>query len=97
MALSKTPFDPVRDFAAISLLAIGANVIATHPSFPARNIKELVELAKKQPGKLTFGSTGVGLQPSSYGRTPQADHQNRHRARAVQRQCGSHHDLLSGQ
>ena len=63
----KTPFDPVRDFAAVSLLATGPVVIAVHPSVPARNVKELVELAKKRPGKLNFGSPGVGSSPHLTG------------------------------
>jgi tripartite-type tricarboxylate transporter receptor subunit TctC len=64
---SKTPFDPVKDFAAISLLATGPVVIAVHPSIPARDIKELVELAKKRPGQLNFGSPGVGSSPHLTG------------------------------
>ncbi|MGZ5091176.1 MAG: Bug family tripartite tricarboxylate transporter substrate binding protein [Burkholderiales bacterium] len=63
----KTPFDPVRDFAAISLLATGPVVIAVHPSVPARNVTELVELAKKRPGQLNFGSPGVGSSPHLTG------------------------------
>lgn len=63
----KTPFDPVQDFAAISLLATGPVVIAVHPSIPARNMKELVELAKKRPGQLNFGSPGVGTSPHLTG------------------------------
>jgi tripartite-type tricarboxylate transporter receptor subunit TctC len=63
----KTPFDPVRDFAAVSLLATGPVAIAVHPSVPARNVKELVELAKRQPGKLNFGSPGVGTSPHLTG------------------------------
>jgi tripartite-type tricarboxylate transporter receptor subunit TctC len=63
----KTPFDPLRDFAAVSLLATGPVAIAVHPSVPARNVKELVELAKRQPGKLNFGSPGVGTSPHLTG------------------------------
>ena len=63
----KTPFDPVRDFAAVSLLATGPVVIAVHPSIPARDIKQLVELAKKRPGQLNFGSPGVGSSPHLTG------------------------------
>ena len=63
----KTPFDPVRDFAAVSLLATGPVVIVVHPSIPARNVKELVELAKKRPGQLNFGSPGVGSSPHLTG------------------------------
>jgi tripartite-type tricarboxylate transporter receptor subunit TctC len=63
----KTPFDPVQDFAAVSLLATGPVVIVVHPSIPARNVKELVELAKKRPGQLNFGSPGVGTSPHLTG------------------------------
>jgi tripartite-type tricarboxylate transporter receptor subunit TctC len=56
----QTQFDPVKDFAAISLLATGPLVIVVHPSIPARNVKELVDIAKKRPGQLNYGSTGVG-------------------------------------
>ncbi len=63
----KTPFDPVQDFAAVSLLATGPVVIVVHPSIPARNVKELVELAKKRPGQLNFGSPGVGSSPHLTG------------------------------
>src|SRR3982751_4226407 len=64
---AKTPFDPVKDFAAVSLLATGPVVIAVHPSIPARNIKELIEFAKKRPGQLNFGSPGVGSSPHLTG------------------------------
>jgi tripartite-type tricarboxylate transporter receptor subunit TctC len=63
----KSPFDPVRDFAPVTLLATGPVVIAVHPSVPARNVKELVDLAKKNPGKLNFGSPGVGTSPHLTG------------------------------
>ncbi len=63
----KTPFDPVQDFAAVSLLATGPVVIVVHPSIPVRNVKELVELAKKRPGQLNFGSPGVGTSPHLTG------------------------------
>ena len=63
----KTPFDPVKDFAAVSLLATGPVVIAVHPSIPARTVQELVGLAKKRPGQLNFGSPGVGTSPHLTG------------------------------
>jgi tripartite-type tricarboxylate transporter receptor subunit TctC len=63
----KTPFDPVRDFAPVSLLATGPVVIAVHPSVPARSVKELIDLARKNPGKLNFGSPGVGTSPHLTG------------------------------
>lgn len=54
------PFDPVKDFAAISLVATGPVVMAIHPSIPVNNVKELVNLARRRPGELNFGSNGVG-------------------------------------
>jgi len=58
-----TPYDPVRDFAPISLAASAPYVLLVHPSVPAKTVKDLVALAKSQPGKLNFssGGTGVGI------------------------------------
>jgi tripartite-type tricarboxylate transporter receptor subunit TctC len=56
----KVPFDPVKSFSAISLVASGANVLAVHPSVKVSSVKELIELARKQPGKITFASAGKG-------------------------------------
>ncbi len=54
------PYDPVADFAPISTYLYLPFVIATHPSVPATNLKALIALAKAHPGKLSFGSSGVG-------------------------------------
>lgn len=64
---AKLPFDLERDFAPVSLLTIGPMVLAVHPSVPARNIKELISLARSQPGKLSFASSGVGGTPHLAG------------------------------
>lgn len=56
----KLNYDTLRDFTAVSLLSTVPNVFVIHPSVPARNIHELVKLAKAHPGKLSFGSGGVG-------------------------------------
>jgi tripartite-type tricarboxylate transporter receptor subunit TctC len=56
----KLNYDPVRDFAAISLVAQFPNVLIVHPSVPARSLNELAALARANPGKLTFGSGGLG-------------------------------------
>ena len=56
----KLPYDPVRDFDAISTLAIAPYILVTHPSLPATSLQELIALAKKQPGKLSYGSAGNG-------------------------------------
>jgi tripartite-type tricarboxylate transporter receptor subunit TctC len=53
------PFDPVRDFAAISMLSSLPNVLVVHPSLPVKSVKDLVVYAKAQPGQLNFSSSGV--------------------------------------
>lgn len=55
------PYDTLRDFIPISLISIGPFVLMVHPSVPAKNIKELVALAKAQPGKLNYASAGNGV------------------------------------
>ena len=57
---AKPPYNTLRDFAPIVLCVQGANVLTTHPSVPARNLKELIALARAQPGKLNFASSGIG-------------------------------------
>jgi tripartite-type tricarboxylate transporter receptor subunit TctC len=57
---SKMPYDPVADFVAISQVAVVPNVLVVHPSVPAKNLAELVALAKKEPGKLNYASLGNG-------------------------------------
>ena len=57
---AKLPYDTLRDFDPIALCVQGANVLAIHPSLPAKNLKELIALAKARPGKLNFGSSGLG-------------------------------------
>jgi tripartite-type tricarboxylate transporter receptor subunit TctC len=56
----KLPFDTNRDFAAVSLLAKVPNIFVVHADVPAKNLREFVALAKKQPGKLYYGSAGNG-------------------------------------
>lgn len=63
----KIPFDPIRDFSYISLIATGPAVIAVHPSIPSRNLKEMVALAKVRPGQLNYGTPGVGTSPHLAG------------------------------
>ena len=57
---SRLPFDPVRDFTPVVMVAMVPSVIVVHPALPVRSVKELVDLAKKRPDELTFGSSGVG-------------------------------------
>lgn len=56
----RMPYDAARDFAPISLVAIGPNLLVVHPSVPARSVKELVALAKARPGQLHYASPGAG-------------------------------------
>jgi tripartite-type tricarboxylate transporter receptor subunit TctC len=56
----KVAYDPVRDFAPVTLLASAQNVLVAHPSVPARSVKELIALARKTPGRINYASTGSG-------------------------------------
>jgi len=57
---AKPPYDTLRDFAPVILCVKGANVLSIHPSVPARNLKELIALARARPGQLNFASSGLG-------------------------------------
>lgn len=57
---ARLPFDPIKDFTFITLVASGPNILICHPSVPATSVKELIALAKRRPGELTFASAGVG-------------------------------------
>jgi tripartite-type tricarboxylate transporter receptor subunit TctC len=56
----KLPYDLVRDFAAVTLLANSPSMVVVHPSLPVKSVPELVKLAKARPGALNYGSTGAG-------------------------------------
>ena len=56
----KLGFDPVRDFAPVSLVAVTPNILVTNPSIPVKTVKELIAYAKAKPGALNFPSAGVG-------------------------------------
>ncbi|MFL4971198.1 MAG: Bug family tripartite tricarboxylate transporter substrate binding protein [Xanthobacteraceae bacterium] len=53
-------YDPRKDFAPVGLIGTSALIILVHPSIPARSIRELIDLAKQEPGKLNYASAGVG-------------------------------------
>ena len=57
------PYDALRDFVPITQTAIQTLVLAVHPSFPARNVRELVALAKARPGEVNYSSPGFGTNP----------------------------------
>lgn len=56
----KMPFDPVRDFAPITLLSQAPNLWIVHPSLPAKSMRELIALAKTRPGEINYSSSGTG-------------------------------------
>jgi tripartite-type tricarboxylate transporter receptor subunit TctC len=64
---AKLPYDIVRDFAPVSLAALGTYLLVVHPSVPAKSVKELIELAKAKPGALNFASSGAGAPPHLAG------------------------------
>jgi len=57
---AKVPFDTVRDFAPVTIIAEVPNVLIVHPSLPVKTVKELIALAKTRPGQLAYASTGAG-------------------------------------
>jgi len=63
----KLPFDPIKDFEPLSLLAAGNIVLYAAPNAPFNNLKELVEYAKKSPRPLSYGSFGLGTSAHLYG------------------------------
>jgi tripartite-type tricarboxylate transporter receptor subunit TctC len=59
---SKLPYDPLKDFTPIVNVTSGPFVLLAHPSFKANNMREFIELAKAQPGKIAYASSGAGTQ-----------------------------------
>ncbi len=66
-ALSKLPYDAVKDFAPVTLVADAPGVLAVNPNVPAKNVKELIALAKAKPNDLNYGSAGSGTAPHIAG------------------------------
>lgn len=65
--IAKVPYDPIKDFAPVILVAESPNVLSVHPSLPVRSVKELIALAKARPGELNYGSGGTGSNPHLSG------------------------------
>ncbi|HXC41855.1 MAG TPA: tripartite tricarboxylate transporter substrate-binding protein, partial [Burkholderiales bacterium] len=57
---SKMPYDPVKNFAPVTLVSVSPPLLLVHPSVPVKSVKELIALAKAQPGKLAYASVGIG-------------------------------------
>jgi tripartite-type tricarboxylate transporter receptor subunit TctC len=60
---AKVPYDPVKDFAPVTLVAVSPNVVVVNPSVPAKTLPELVQLIRDHPGKYSFAGPGVGSTP----------------------------------
>ena len=58
--MAKIPFDPVRDFSPVTMLASTPNVLVVHPSLPVRTVKDLIALAKAKPGQINYATSGIG-------------------------------------
>lgn len=59
----KLPFDPVKDFSHVTLMALLPSMLTTHPSLPVQNVKDIIALARSKPGQLSYASTGNGSSP----------------------------------
>jgi tripartite-type tricarboxylate transporter receptor subunit TctC len=64
---SKLPYDTLKDFAPVTLVASGPHALTVHPSLPAKNVQELVALLRANPGKYSFASSGANTQPRLVG------------------------------
>ena len=58
--LQVTPYDPLRDFAAVTTVAVSPNILVVNQSLPVKSVKELIALAKAKPGELNYASSGTG-------------------------------------
>jgi tripartite-type tricarboxylate transporter receptor subunit TctC len=64
---ARVPYDPIKDFAPVTLVAASPNVVVVHPSVSAKTIPELVQLIRNNPGKYSFAGPGVGSTPHLSG------------------------------
>ena len=64
---AKVPYDPVKDFAPVTLVAVSPNVVVVNPLVPAKTLPELVQLIRDNPGKYSFAHSGVGTTPHLSG------------------------------
>jgi tripartite-type tricarboxylate transporter receptor subunit TctC len=60
---AKVPYDPVKDFSAVTLVAVSPNVVVVNPQVPAKTLPELVQLIRNNPGKYSYAGPGVGSTP----------------------------------
>jgi tripartite-type tricarboxylate transporter receptor subunit TctC len=62
---AKVPYDPIKDFSAVTLVAASPNVVVINPQVPAKTLTELVQLIRDNPGKYSYAGPGVGSTPIS--------------------------------
>ena len=60
---NKVPYDPVKDFAPVTLATTSASILVVHPSLPVKTLKDLIAFARARPGQLNYASAGVGTYP----------------------------------
>ena len=82
---AKMPYDSIKDFEPIALLARTPVVLFTHPSFPAKDVKSLIELSKAKPQTLNFGSGGIGTMTHLIGEQLKVHDRARHAAHRLSR------------
>src|SRR3954467_13139035 len=66
-AYGRVPYDPINDFAPISLLCSVASVLVAHPALPVNSMKDLIALARSKPGEITYGTAGAATNPHIAG------------------------------
>lgn len=64
---AKIPYDPVKDFVPVTLVAVSPNVLVVNPSVPAKSVKELIDVIRANPGKYSFAGPGIGSTPHLSG------------------------------
>ena len=64
---AKVPYDPIKDFSPVTLVASSPNVLSVYPEVPAKSVRELIELIKANPGKYSFAQPGTGSTPHLAG------------------------------
>ena len=64
---AKVPYDPIKDFSPVTLVASSPNVLSVYPELPARSVRELIDLVKANPGKYSFAQPGTGSTPHLAG------------------------------
>jgi tripartite-type tricarboxylate transporter receptor subunit TctC len=93
----KVTIDAVKDFAGIGLTAASPLVLVTNPSFAAHSVKDVIEMAKANPGKINFGTGGVGTTPHMTAELFQYDAGIKMMHVAYRGEAGAINDLLAGQ